>query len=94
MLLQIDFVTFKNILNKNKIFLFDTQYRIAHFRYGQYIVNKNTTNEINHIQIGGSPGLLLELINNQGPNKLYHFIDSLLVKNYAKSDWIVKQIKY
>ena len=38
--MTIDFITFKNYLIDNNIMLFDSQYRIAHYRY-------NMLNDIN-----------------------------------------------
>jgi hypothetical protein len=95
MLSHLDFVTFKNILNKNNIFLFDTQLRIAHYRYGKYISEYYESHDKTpQIQLGGSQELLLKDINNLGPNKLYHFIDSLLVKNYTKSNRIINLLSW
>jgi hypothetical protein len=88
MSLQIDFLTFKNILNKNNVLLFDTQLRIAHFRYNQYI--KNTP------QIGGSnlnePGKLLIKINQKKNCLLSHFVDSLVSNNLIKIKFIIDSL--
>ena len=88
MSLQIDFLTFKNILNKNNVLLFDTQLRIAHFRYNQYI--KNTP------QIGGSnlnePGKLLIKINQKKNYLLSHFVDSLVSNNLIKIKFIIDSL--
>ena len=88
MLLQIDFTSFKNILNKNNILLFDTQYRIAHFRYNELIKN--------FVQIGGSkntePKQLINKINNYNPLLLSHFVDSLVSNNKNKINYIIEQI--
>jgi hypothetical protein len=85
---HIDFLDFKNILNKNNILLFDTQLRIAHFRYNQYI--KNTP------QIGGSNILdsnkLLNRINDKSNCLLSHFIDSLIVNNIQKTNYIFELV--
>lgn len=86
---QIDFVTFKNILNKNNIRLFDTQLRIAHFRYNQYIKSMP--------QIGGynsnNRDILLIKINQKNNCLLYHFIDSLVSNNLIKTNYIIDSIK-
>ena len=88
MSLQIDFLTFKNILNKNNVLLFDTQLRIAHFRYNQYI--KITP------QIGGSnsnePGKLLIKINQKKNYLLSHFVDSLVSNNLIKIKFIIDSL--
>ena len=86
---HIDFLDFKNILNKNNILLFDTQLRIAHFRYNQYIQNLP--------QYGGSNTLdttkLLDKINKKNNCLLSHFIDSLIVNNISKTNYIIELIK-
>ncbi len=85
---QIDFLTFKNILNKNNVQLFDSQIRIAHFRYNQYIKTIP--------QIGGSDshdsGGLLFRINQQNNSLLYHFIDSLISNNLIKTKYIIDSL--
>jgi len=86
---QIDFLTFKNILNKNNIRLFDTQLRITHFRYNQYIKSMP--------QIGGSNSnshdILLIKINQKNNCLLSHFIDSLVSNNLIKTNYIIDSIK-
>ena len=88
MSLQIDFLTFKNILNKNNVLLFDTQLRIAHFRYNQYIKSIP--------QIGGSnssePDSLLIRINQKNNCLLSHFIDSLVSNNLIKTKYIIDSL--
>ena len=85
---QIDFLTFKNILNKNNILLFDTQLRIAHFRYNQYIKTLP--------QVGGSkseePDKLLNKINDKSISLLSRFIDSLVSNNLTKIKFIIEFI--
>ncbi len=88
MSLQIDFLAFKNILNKNNVLLFDTQLRIAHFRYNQYIKSIP--------QIGGSdsnnPDGLLIRINQKNNCLLSHFIDSLVSNNLIKIKYIIDSL--
>ena len=80
---MIDYISFKKYLNDNDIFLFDSYYRITHFRY-------NNLNKMIKNQIGGS-------INNNIMNKLNntllkHFINSLLDKNIEKLNHIINTI--
>jgi hypothetical protein len=84
---HINFVTFKNILNKNNIYLFDCHYRIAHFRYNQYINNIAQTGG-NNIE----PTLFLSKINKKKASLLNHFIDSLITNNTIKTNFIFTNI--
>lgn len=85
---QIDFLTFKNILNNNNVFLFDAQYRIAHFRYNQLVNNLP--------QIGGSdsikPEQILTKLTTIKDCMLCHFVDSLVANNIAKTNYIISQL--
>jgi hypothetical protein len=85
---HIDFLDFKNILNKNNILLFDTQLRIAHYRYNQYIKTLP--------QIGGSkfeePDNILIKINKKKNCLLSHFVDSLITNNLIKTNYIMELI--
>ena len=76
-----DFVTFKNKLYKKKINLYDTEYRIAYFRY----------NNLNNFkQSGGSiVNNNVNLIDKFDNNVLFHLIDSLLNNNKMKTQWII-----
>jgi hypothetical protein len=47
--MTIDFITFKNYLIDNNILLFDSQYRIAHYRYDK-LNKKNILKKINNKQ--------------------------------------------
>lgn len=88
MSISIDFLTFKNILNKNNILLFDSQLRIAHFRYNNLIKTLPQT--------GGSgiknPGELLKTIIQKNNCLLSHFIDSLITNNLIKIKYIVSYV--
>lgn len=88
MSISIDFLTFKNILNKNNILLFDSQLRIAHFRYNNLIKNLP--------QIGGSgfknSDKLLKTINEKNNCLLSHFIDSLITNNLVKTKYIINYV--
>ena len=90
MSIQIDFMAFKNFLNKNNVLLFDTQLRIAHFRYNNYIKNQS--------QIGGSNNFtdnkyeLLNRVNKKKNCLLSHFIDSLLTNNLMKTCFIINSL--
>jgi len=93
MLLQIDFLNFKNILNKNNVLLFDSQLRIAHFRFNKYINNMP--------QIGGgiknnlyNPDLLLNKIYQKKNCLLSHFIDSLVSNNLTRTNFIINSLNY
>jgi hypothetical protein len=87
MLSHIKFITFKNYLNNNDIFLFDSQYRIAHFRYNQYINNMIQKGGTNLIQSNN----ILNKINNKKSSLLYHFINSLITNNFIKTNYIVSK---
>jgi hypothetical protein len=88
MILQIDLLTFKNILNKNSIQLFDTQMRIAHFRYNQYI---NSMPQIGGSNLKKSSKLLIN-INQKNNCLLSHFIDSLVSNNLTKTKFIIDNL--
>jgi len=86
---HINFITFKNILNKNNIYLFDSHYRIAHFRYNQYINNITQT--------GGTyieSTLFLSKINKKKASLLNHFIDSLITNNIIKTNFILTNVSF
>jgi hypothetical protein len=68
---MIDYIAFKKYLNNNNIFLFDSHYRIAHFRY-------NNLNKLIKNQSGGS--INNNIMNKLNMNILKHFINSLLDK--------------
>lgn len=90
---QLDFLKFKNILNKNNIFLYDAQYRIAYYRYNKLLEN---------IQQGGSsipnqsglykPDKILKKIKSKNNTLLAHFINSLIFKDEKKIDYIINLI--
>lgn len=86
---QIDFLDFKNILNKNNILLFDTQLRIAHYRYNEYIKNLPLSGGSNTLD----SNLLLDKIYKKSNCLLSHFIDSLIVNNISKTNYIIELIK-
>lgn len=88
MSLQIDLLTFKNILNKNNIQLFDTQMRIAHFRYNKYI---NGMSQIGGSNLRESSNLLIN-INRKNNCLLSHFIDSLVSNNLMKTKYIIDNL--
>jgi len=74
--MTIDFITFKNYLIDNDIMLFDSQYRIAHYRYNMItkINNSNILSKVKNI------------------NKLDNFINSLVTKNIEKINWIINSV--
>jgi hypothetical protein len=80
---QIDFLTFKNFLNKNNILLFDSQLRIAHFRYNNLVGGYDNEN---------SDGLLIK-INQERPYLLSHFINSLVYSNFIKTKYILDSLQ-
>lgn len=80
----IDLIKFKNILLDNQIDLFDHDLRISYHRLCGLMENKN--------QIGGSSiskKSVLEKLNNMSQIHLSHLVNSLLVKNEQKSNWIL-----
>lgn len=80
----IDLIKFKNVLTENQIELFDHDLRISHHRLCNLIKSKD--------QRGGSsiagPNVY-EKLNNMSQIHLSHLINSLLVKNEQKSNWIL-----
>jgi hypothetical protein len=80
---QIDFLTFKNFLNKNNILLFDSQLRIAHFRYNNLVGGSDNES---------SDGLLIK-INQERPYLLSHFINSLVYSNFIKTKYILDSLQ-
>jgi len=88
---QLDFLTFKKLLNDNQILLFDGQYRIIHFRFNELFKN------LHQSQIGGGiinekPLTLIDKIKIKSNGLLEHFIDSLLEKNIIKTNYIINSI--
>lgn len=83
--MTITFLNFKKYLMDNNILLFDSQYRIAHFRYNNLINNLN--DNINNL-LGGAinKNNIITKLNNI---TLYHFINSLLNKNTERINWII-----
>lgn len=82
----IDFVSFKNYLNKNNIYLFDSQYRIIHYRI----------NNINKLlgQTGGSnykTNNTKQILKNMSSASLNHFVFALLDRNIQKMSWILEK---
>jgi hypothetical protein len=67
---------FKKLLNDNDIFLFDSQYRIAHYRLNN--LQQFKSNE----QVGGGKKI----------NKimLSRLVDSLLTQNINRANWILQ----
>ena len=84
MSLLIDFVNFKNILLENNINLFDHDLRISYHRLNNFTVNKN--------QKGGSINSnnkdITQKIKSMTQIHLLHLVNSLLVKNNEKTNWI------
>lgn len=88
--MTITFLNFKKYLMDNNILLFDSQYRIAHFRYNHLInnLNDNINNIITNNLLGGAinKNNIITKLNNI---TLYHFINSLLNKNTERINWII-----
>ncbi len=82
-----EYLEFKKFLNKNNIFLFDSNYRIAHYRFNKL--------QKNPVQIGGSikNDNLINKLSKLNNNYLLHFINSLLDKNVEKTNYILKSTK-
>ena len=79
---KINFIDFKKLLNKNNIYLFDAQNRIAHYRLNNLNINK--------IQTGGSiSNDLIIKINNLNSNYLNILVNSLLDKNIERIQFIL-----
>jgi response regulator of citrate/malate metabolism len=91
MSIKIYFLTFKNILNKNNILLFDTQMRIAHFRYNKYIKNVKNMEQIGGSNSNKSEKLLIK-INKKKEYLLDHFINSLISNNLIKTKFIINSL--
>ena len=82
-----EFIDFKNFLSKSNIFLFDGDYRIAHYNYLQLVQFLGQT--------GGSENsteILAKKIKNQGNNLFKIFIHSLAKNNLERINYILKKI--
>lgn len=79
-----DFVKFKKYLNKNNIYMFDSDYRIVHFRLN------NIQNIFNNTQTGGSN--VIKKVKRINKILLSEFISSLLNKDINKINSIVSLI--
>jgi hypothetical protein len=85
--MTIDFVKFKNYLIKNNILLFDSQYRISHFRLNNLhlLINDNNQN-------GGGNNIsnskIIKKVKKLKPSILNHLINSLLDKNIERIKYI------
>jgi hypothetical protein len=75
-----EFIDFKNFLSKSNIFLFDGDYRIAHYNYLQLSEQK-----------GGSD-YLANKIKSQGDNLLKIFVYSLVNNNFERINFIIEKI--
>jgi hypothetical protein len=71
---------YKNILNKNDIYLFDSYYRITYFR-----LNKMTKQ---NVQKGGSINKK-NIIHNLNSNQLSILVSSLLDNNETRINFIL-----
>ncbi len=82
---SINLIKFKNILSSNKIELFDHDLRISYHRLCSHNVGK--------LQIGGSTGssdlTVMDKLSNMSQLHLSHLVNSLLIKNDLKTDWIL-----
>lgn len=88
MSLFIDFLTFKNILNKKQIHLFDSQYRISHVRYNNLI---QSLPQYGGADINNSI-TLLNIINEKHHNLLNVFIQSLINNNQTRIKYILNNL--
>lgn len=75
-----NFLKFKNYLIKNKIILFDSHYRLIHYRI----------NNING-QIGGN--ICKRNIKKLSPYELENFINALLYNNIIKTNYYTEHFK-
>jgi hypothetical protein len=83
--MTINFLKFKNYLIKKDIILFDSQYRIAHFRLNNlHILLNNMTGGGNNTNLN-----ILSKIKNLSPSQLNLFVTSLLNKNLNKLSYIL-----
>lgn len=86
--IPINFLSFKNLLNKYNVLLFDAELRIAHFKYNEYIKSMP--------QLGGATLIknksLLIRIYQKKSCLLSHFINSLLSNNLNKINYIINSL--
>ena len=84
---QLDFIKFKNILNKHNILLFDGEYRIALYNYTQVIKSLEKSEEETNNNF-----FLINKIKNLRENLLRIFIYSLVQNDINKINYILELV--
>jgi hypothetical protein len=84
---QLDFIKFKNILNKHNILLFDGEYRIALYNYTQVIKSLEKSEEETNNDF-----FLINKIKNLRENLLRIFIYSLVQNDINKINYILELV--
>jgi hypothetical protein len=82
----ITFMDFKKLLNNKNIYLFDGEYRIAHYQLNK-LINKSNNN-----QTGGSiidTTNILDKVNKLNSVRLLHFVNAIIANNKEKINWIL-----
>lgn len=78
-----EFIDFKKFLTKSNIFLFDGEYRIAHYNYLQLSEQKGGSNN--------SSDYLANKVKNQGNNMLKIFVYALVNNNLERINFIIEK---
>ena len=84
---QLDFIKFKNILNKHNILLFDGEYRIALYNYTQVIKSLEKSEEETNNDF-----FLINKIKNLRENLLRIIIYSLVQNDINKINYILELV--
>ena len=92
--MSIEFIEFKKILNENNILLFDSEYRIAHYRFNNMILKQSGGNDHENI-INNDRIKLLDMLSKYYPSTLNFLVNSLIKKDTISLKYIVdKYSKY
>ena len=89
---QIEFIKFKNLLNKYNILLFDGDYRIVHYKYEQLIKSGEQYGGSNIFSNNSNSDFLINKINSHSENLLRIFVYSLMENNTSKVNYILDTI--
>ena len=86
---NIDYISFKNIINEHNINLYDGDIRIAHCRFNNLFYNKLVNNE--YLSIIDDQNTTINKLK-KNPNLLIHLINSLVKNNINKINYIINFI--
>jgi len=69
--MTLDFITFKKYLTDNNILLFDSQYRIAHYRFNKF----NNNNILEKVKNKNKLSIFIDSLVSKNIEKINHIIN-------------------